>query len=101
MKVIGLTADRGEYIATVSHDEVEKVMGQYYGKLQPLKVGQAVHLGAGYDYAEAINRACQQMVAANEAFGRARDTLLQFAKFAIAQNAEKKPLPAAAEESQK
>ena len=48
MKVIGKNED--DYIVTVSHYELEKFMGQYYGKMDRLKIGDDVNLGAGYDY---------------------------------------------------
>ena len=48
MKVIGKNTD--DYIVTVSHSELEKFMGQYYGKMDRLKIGDDVNLGAGYDY---------------------------------------------------
>lgn len=97
MKVIGLTADRGTYIVTITHSEIEKVMGQYYGKMDALKVGAEVDLGAGYDYTDKIDTACQNMIKAVQSFGSAQNTMMQFAKFAMAQNAEKRPLPDAPE----
>lgn len=41
----------------VSHDELEKFMNQYYGKIKLLKVGDNVDLGKGYDFASEIKSA--------------------------------------------
>ena len=58
MKVLGEMP--GGYICEVGHTELEKFLGQFYGKLKSLKVGQAVDLGRGYDYNEDIVHALDQ-----------------------------------------
>ena len=55
MKVIGKNED--DYIVTVSPSELEKFMGQYYGKMDRLKIGDDVDLGSGYDYMVDTKRA--------------------------------------------
>jgi len=48
MKIIGMAEN--EYIATLSHTEIEKFLGLYYDKLKRLEVGVTVDLGRAYDY---------------------------------------------------
>jgi hypothetical protein len=52
MKIIGTTqgSGDGEYIAIVSHSEIEKFFDLYYGKQPRLKVGDEINLGKGYDF---------------------------------------------------
>lgn len=71
MKVIGIANDtyQAEYICTVTHNELEKFLALYYGKMQKLKIGEAVDLGKGYDYAGQIADAMkktQDFVQANQ-----------------------------------
>jgi len=49
MKVIG-KIDANKYICEVSHTEIEKAVGKYYGKLPQLRVGQCLNLASGYNY---------------------------------------------------
>jgi len=56
MKIIGKGAN-GDYIANVSHTELEKFLNQYYGKLDRLSIGEDVDLGLGYDFKSDIERA--------------------------------------------
>lgn len=79
MKVIGTTQQSGEYIAIVNHTELEKLTDKYYGKLSPLKVGEEMDLGAGYDFKADIVHACKQMQDAVKAFNNAQTTMLKFA----------------------
>jgi hypothetical protein len=53
MKVLGLSGQNYDkkYICEVDHEELEKFLGQYYGKMNKLEVGQEVDLGKGYDFA--------------------------------------------------
>lgn len=75
MKIIGLTGDDwdSQYIATVSHSELERYLGLYYvsdkDKLKHLKVGDAVDLGKAHDYTVKIAdamRKTQEFVKANQ-----------------------------------
>lgn len=67
MKVIGKT-DSG-YICEVSHEEIEKHLNLYYGRLEKLKTGESISLGRGYDFASEIKLAfkeTQNFVNANQ-----------------------------------
>jgi hypothetical protein len=69
MKVIGTMGRRSDYIVSVSHTELEKFLGLYYGKLNELHVGQEIDLGKGYDHASEIAhamRTTQEFVKANQ-----------------------------------
>lgn len=77
MKVIGTT--ERDYIITVSHDELEKVAGLYYGKMPRMKVGDERNLGEGYDFSASIKSACADMQKAMVSFDRSRATLENFA----------------------
>lgn len=82
MKVIGKTSEHGgEYIATVTHTELQKLSNRYYGssELQVLKIGDSMDLGAGYSFRHDIQRACKQMEDAAKAFHDAQATMLKFA----------------------
>lgn len=78
MKVIGIDAN-GNYIAVVAHDELEKLTEKYYGKLDKLRPGAEMNLGAGYDFRSDIKAACKGMVDADQNFSRAKKTLHRFA----------------------
>ena len=78
MKVIGLDGN-GQYIAIVTHDELEKCANKYYGKLNKLKVGDAFDIGAGYNFASQIKSSCESMLDAHKNFKYAQDTLTSFA----------------------
>lgn len=56
MKIIGID-EKGNYIASVSHTELEKFFNEYYGKMKNLKPGDEVDLGVGYDFKSDIVRA--------------------------------------------
>lgn len=77
MNVIGKTKE--EYIITVSHTELEKVTGKYYGNLKRLEVGDKMNLGEGYDFTAEIKSACEQMTSAMKKFDQAKETLTRFA----------------------
>jgi len=69
MKVIGKTGLRGEAICVVNHTELEKFMNLYYGKMDPLEVGDEIDLGKGYDFAADSATALQKtqaFIAAND-----------------------------------
>lgn len=71
MKVIGISNDtyQKEYICVVGHNELEKYLALYYGKMKALNVGESVDLGKGYDYASEIAtamRKTQEFVQANQ-----------------------------------
>ena len=59
MKIIGMTNGTysGDYICTVTHTELEKFMGLYYGKMKRLEVGATLDLSKGYDHALEIKGA--------------------------------------------
>lgn len=84
MKVIA-KASESKYLCEVSHDELEKFMGKYYGKLEKLNVGQELHLGLGYDFATRIEHACKQMRESMKAFDEAKKVMTSYA-VAIANN---------------
>jgi len=61
MKIIGITGEhKDEYIAQVSHEELEKFLGVYYGGLHNLKVNDTVDLGRGYNFLKEIKDAFQK-----------------------------------------
>lgn len=78
MKVIGMTGERDEYLAIVTHTELEKVADKYYGKMNKLRVGDEIDLGAGYNFADRIHAAATGMSDSIKAFRRAQDTLMEF-----------------------
>lgn len=78
MLVIAKASD-STYICQVNHDELEKFMNKYYGKMEKLKVGEEVNLGLGYNYAYKIEDACEKMTQAMKSFDQARATMTSFA----------------------
>ena len=78
MKVIGTISDQ-HYLAQVTHTELEKLSGNYYGKLKELRVGDEMDLGMGYNFTTDIQAVCKKMTDAMEAFEKARVTLNSFA----------------------
>lgn len=78
MKVIGM-GEHDAYLCLVTHTELEKLADKYYGKLQRLRVGSEMNLGAGYDFRSDIQTACRGMVDAEKNFDRAKNTLHKFA----------------------
>ena len=89
MKVIA-KASESKYLCEVSHDELEKFLNQYYGKLGKLSVGQEVDLGQGYNFASRIEAACKDMADAMKAFDAARQTMTAYA-VAVANSGSDKP----------
>lgn len=77
MKIIGMA--EGDYIALISHSEIEKVFDKYYGNLGKLKVGETIDLGAGHDFRGGIKAVCKEMIDANKQFSRAQSDLIKFA----------------------
>ena len=71
MKVIG-KVDRGEYICTVSHCELEKFKNLYYGKMNKLEIGEEIDLSKGYDHCSEIKSALNKI----EDFFNANKTVL-------------------------
>ena len=71
MKVLG-EATSG-YICEVSHSEIEKFLGLYYGKMNRLKVGEEVNLGEGYDWEGKISSALRQ----SQDFVKANQPIIQ------------------------
>ena len=59
MKFIG-EAGRGKYICEVSHTELEKFLGLYYGKMKEIRVGDEIDLGAGHNHAAEISDAMRK-----------------------------------------
>lgn len=78
MKVIAKAND-SKYICEVSHEELEKFMNQYYGKIEKLSVGQEVNLGQGHNFAVRIEDACRKMSDAMKAFDDARKVMTSYA----------------------
>lgn len=81
MKIIGKNSENGgDYIAIVTHVELEKLSDKYYGNssLGKLQVGSEMNLGAGHDFRSQIQSACKAMEDSMKSFERARDTLLKF-----------------------
>lgn len=79
MRIIGRQSG-GDYIATISHTEIEKLAEKYYGKLPALKEGEVFDLGRGYDFRNDIRSACSGMEKAMSQFASAQATLLMFAR---------------------
>lgn len=79
MKVIG-KASNDTYLCEVTHDELEKSVNLYYGKLPRLEVGSKMDMGAGYNFTSQIECCLKRMEEADRDFMRARETLLAFAK---------------------
>jgi hypothetical protein len=77
MEIIGTTSHG--YICNVSHDELEKLVDKYYGKLKRLEVGSKMDLGAGYDFRSQIQSACRGMVDASKGFSAAQSSMMRFA----------------------
>lgn len=81
MKIIGKGQHHNEYIATVTHTELEKCFDKYYGKesLKEFKAGDEVDIAAGYNFRRDINEACRKMTEAMRSFDEAKKTLTEFA----------------------
>lgn len=82
MKVIGKTTENEcDYIATVSHSELQKLSNRYYNgsELPYLKIGDVMDLSAGYNFRDDIQRACKRMEEAAKEFHNAQSTMLKFA----------------------
>ncbi len=94
MKIIGIS-EGGNYIAEVSHSEIEKVFDKYYNKVDRLKPGKEIDLGAGYDFRQQITATCVAMVNASETFDLKQKALLNFAtmvaKLLPASGSDEKP----------
>lgn len=78
MKVLGIV-NREKYLVEVSHTELEKITGNYYGKLKALEVGSEMDLGLGYKFTTDIQKACADMTDAMKAFNSAQETMRSFA----------------------
>ena len=86
MKVIAKVSET-KYVCEVTHDELEKFMNLYYGKMSRLTVGEEVNLGQGYDFSSRIESACKAMADSMRAFDSARGVMTSFA-VAIAQSVQ-------------
>lgn len=53
--------DSETYVCRVNHEELEKFLSQYYGKLEKLNVGSVIDLAAGYDHHTKICDAVSQV----------------------------------------
>jgi hypothetical protein len=82
MKIIGMQGE--QYIAVISHTEMEKLTDNYYGKLPKLKVGDDFDLGAGYDFRSDIRNACSSAVDAMKRYESAQGSLFKFAMMVTA-----------------
>ena len=81
MKIIG-DAGNKNYLVEISHTEIEKVIGKYYGKLNALKVGEVVDIAAGYDFASDILSACKAMTdASKDEIARLRAEIERLTKY--------------------
>jgi len=78
MKIIG-KGENGEYLCQVSHSEIEKCFDKYYNKLEQLKVGETIDIGAGYNFRNQIKDLCDKVVSADRAYSESRKTLIDFA----------------------
>lgn len=78
MKIIGIAGNN--YIAEIHHEELEKVVDKYYGKLPKLTTGiETDLLSVGYNFRGDIQSACRQMTDAVKQFEKAQKTLMSFA----------------------
>lgn len=77
MKIIG--KNKEEYIATVSHTELEKMAGKYYGNMKKLDIGDEINCGEGYDFSYEIKKTCEAMESAMKKFEEAKNTMMKFA----------------------
>jgi hypothetical protein len=59
MNVIGVCGNN-KYICEVSHDELEMYFNKYYGNMCPLRVGQEIDLGKGYNHARDMKQAMEK-----------------------------------------
>ena len=78
MRVIGMDG-QGNYIATVSHSELEKCADKYYGAMPKLAVGDTFDLGQGHDFRKQIVETCKAMQDAHKRFEVSSETMRQFA----------------------
>lgn len=62
MKVIAVKSENysKSYICEVTHQELEKFLNLYFGKLDVLKDGDVIDLGKGYDHASEIKSAMKK-----------------------------------------
>lgn len=68
MLVIGKVKN-DEYICTISHIELEKFLGLYYGGKKTIEVGEEINLGIGYDYVketESAMRKTEEIIKSNK-----------------------------------
>jgi hypothetical protein len=78
MRVIGMDG-QGNYIATVSHTELEKCADKYYGAMPKLSVGDTFDLGQGHDFRRQIVDTCKAMKDAHKHFEVSTETMKRFA----------------------
>ena len=70
-KVIAKTKDN--YLMEVSHVEIEKFLGLYYGRKERLSIGEECDFSKGYDYAREISSALEK----TEDFVKSSDKIIQ------------------------
>jgi hypothetical protein len=87
VKVIAINRD-GNYIAEVSHRELEQLTDKYFGHLPKLKEGSEFDLGEGYGFRSDIVRACEKMGEAKESFEEVQQRLFDFCKMVSARFGE-------------
>jgi len=86
MQILGTdngSGSRRTYIVSITHEELEKAADQYYGKLEPLKVGTEFNLGRGYEFKAAITEQCKKMQETYALFQRSSSLLQEFASMVI------------------
>lgn len=58
---------------------IERCFDKYYNKLEQLKVGETIDIGAGYNFRNQIKELCEKVIAADRAYSDSRKTLIDFA----------------------
>lgn len=87
MKVLGKTGSG--YIAQIEHSELERFLNLYYGKLNPLKVGDEMDLGRGYEFDADVRCALRKTQEFIEAHQPVINALMDGLKVLSAQGNEK------------
>lgn len=90
MKIIGIDAN-GNYIAVVTHTELEKCADKFYGKLEKLRCGDFFDIGAGYDFSDRIAAACKGIQDGHANFLRASETMTRFASMVAERKRDAEP----------
>jgi len=79
MEIIGLSGS--DYIAKISHSELEKLNNKYYSRenIKKLQIGEKMDLGSGHDFTREIKNVCNEMLNVMQAFDRSKKLLTEFA----------------------